>query len=118
MITRVLVFTRQEKLEITTIAIVKLSFARDLPSKEALEHLQEAVSDWIKNTTEGRRAYQYSGGDLNIGDLGSYEVSFRKWLRLSKLTLRDFEITYLGEPSEGTVPFDYHLMKDTEEEVA
>lgn len=40
--------------------------------RRVLELFQESVEEWISETPAGKELYRYSGGDLNIGDLGAY----------------------------------------------
>jgi hypothetical protein len=118
-----LVFIRQEGLNFPTIALATVQTAKKISVQSALKKLKAAVSDWVKNTESGRKCYEYSGGqitaevgknpqfcggDLNIGDLASYEEQFRKdgQTYLKKQGILNFNIQFLGDTSEGTVPFD------------
>lgn len=38
-----------------------------------LHKFRAAVTQWIKETDDGANAWEYSGGDFNIGDYASYE---------------------------------------------
>jgi hypothetical protein len=101
--------------------------AKRISVQIALKKLKAAVSDWVKNTKSGRKCYEYSGGqmtaevgkksqfcggDLNIGDLACYELQFRKdgLPYLKKHGILDFNIQFLGDTSEGTIPFDHNLV--------
>jgi NifB/MoaA-like Fe-S oxidoreductase len=39
------------------------------PDAAVLQMVRRAVTAWVKQTDAGREAWEYSGGDLNIGDL-------------------------------------------------
>jgi hypothetical protein len=119
-----LVFIRQEGLNIPTVALATVQTEKKISVQSALKKLKAAVSDWVKNTQSGKKCYEYSGGkvtreigkkaldfcggDLNIGDLACYELQFCAHGRiyLKKQGILDFNIQFLGDTSEGTIPFD------------
>jgi hypothetical protein len=127
-----LVFIRREGLDIPNIAMVSVVTAKKISVKEALEKLEAAVTDWVKNTQSGRKCYEFSGGkvtrevgskiqdfcggDLNIGDLATHEEQFlsdgQDYLR--KQGILDFNIQYVGDLSEGTFSYDHILVKEEE----
>jgi hypothetical protein len=111
---RIIPFIREESGRgVTTIAIVRLGSIRKVSSLTAIKNLRDAVTEWVMYTTEGKRCWKESNNDLNIGDLALYEMQFKAWVQMQKkpldIQLKDFEILYLGEASEGSMEYDRHL---------
>jgi hypothetical protein len=52
------------------IAVVKFDSRGD--DKEGMEMLIKGITEWVKNTEDGQKAWVYSASDFNVGDLGSY----------------------------------------------
>src|SRR3990167_3681955 len=55
-----------------TIALVKAEIRPDVSNETLLTLIQHAVTSWVQTTNEGRRAWEESDEDFNIGDLVSY----------------------------------------------
>lgn len=36
--------------------------------------LRKGVTNWAQRTENGKEAYEYAGNDMNIGDLGNYDL--------------------------------------------
>lgn len=106
----VLPFIIWEGMKIKNIIIVRLKTLRPVYVEESPPNcLIEAVTQWVERTKYGKECWEYSCGDLNIGDLSSYEKHFRKWLRRqTKLKLVDMEFIY-GGPVNG-LPNHYFLL--------
>jgi hypothetical protein len=125
-----LVFVRHEGLDISNIALATVTTAKKISVKEAMQKLEAAVTDWVKDTLSGRKCYEYSGGkvtrevgsktldlcggDLNIGDLATHEEQFLSNGQdcLRKQGILDFNIQYVGDLSEGTFSYDHILVKE------
>jgi hypothetical protein len=115
---RIIPFIREESGRgVTTIAIVRLGTSHKVSSLTAIKNLCDAVTEWVMYTTDGKQCWKESDKDLNIGDLAMYEMQFKAWVQTKAwvqkkpldIQLKDFEILYLGEASEGSVEFDRHL---------
>lgn len=50
-------------------ALAICSFVTEDNTTSAMEQLQKAVTSWINEMGEGRRAYAQSSEDFNVGDL-------------------------------------------------
>lgn len=74
----------------------------------SLEILQEAVTQWINNTDEGREAYEDSCEDFNIGDLA---VAQSPGL-LEKWSVLDLDVRTLDTGAGSQTHYDKHLYKD------
>jgi hypothetical protein len=56
-------------------ALMVLSFdCEAVEPADAFEMLKKGITHWVKETENGKALWDYSGGDLNIGDLHSYIV--------------------------------------------
>jgi hypothetical protein len=105
-----LTFVRQEGTVLSTIATI--SFHPVLKKGQTpLEKLKEVVTLWVAKTKAGKKAWEYSGGDLNIGDLASYESDFANYGVLHGLF--QFHILNLFD-GEEVVPFDTILANSPE----
>jgi hypothetical protein len=111
-----LVFIRREGLNTSNVALATVTTAKKISVQAAMQKLEAAVTDWVKNTQSGRKCYEYSGGkvtrevgsktsdfcggDLNIGDLATHEEQFlsdgQDYLR--KQGILDFNIQYVRRP--------------------
>ena len=60
-----ILYTREEGLSITNAAICTFS----AQTEDAQKTLETAVTQWVKNTPEGKQQYIQSSKDFNIGDL-------------------------------------------------
>ena len=58
--------------EENTTAIISFTGEERLTVQETLNLVTTAVTKWIQKTKEGKKAWEYSCGDFNIGDLASY----------------------------------------------
>lgn len=56
---------------IVVTAVVKPFITSDT---ELVEELKIGVTKWIRRTKEGRKAWELSSSDINIGDLSSYDL--------------------------------------------
>jgi hypothetical protein len=107
-------FVRQEEGRVTTIAIVQFKTRRPEYNEETLvQILKNALTAWVKQTVRGRKAWDYTGGDFNIGDVGSglQTQDIKKIREVMALEgVDDFDIVYIGDPSHS-VPFDTVLVQ-------
>jgi hypothetical protein len=114
---KVILFTRQEGLSITTIAILKVTLDKNRPEEKVMEELKRLVTMWTRDTKDGKACYNYAGGDLNIGDLAQYDKSFSKYLtslaKKNRGYILNIQIEYCGEP-ESTQAFDTILITQKE----
>ena len=100
-------FVRQEGLEVTNLAILEM-YWEPKTTQTGFAKLQELVSDWVARTKDGKAAWEYSGGDLNIGDLAMYDASFKKFALRRGITVR---FIYVGG-TEETISYDVVLPKE------
>jgi len=106
-------FVRQEGLEVTNLAILEMYWEPGTTTTQTgFAKLQELVSDWVARTKAGKAAWEYSGGDLNIGDLAMYDSTFKKFALRRGITVR---FIYVGG-TEDTVSYDTVLAEEPEEE--
>ncbi|MGR5448545.1 hypothetical protein ACP3V3_01930 [Vibrio sp. PNB22_3_1] len=68
-----ILFTRHEKCQLSTYGILEISHDQNSNSNVLIEKLKSAVTKWIKETPQGKIAWNHSCNDLNVGDLASYE---------------------------------------------
>lgn len=63
---------RQEKLKIGPAVVISADQTQTVTNVNDLEErLVRGVTKWIIGTPEGKRTWEYSSGDLNIGDLAN-----------------------------------------------
>lgn len=68
-----IIVARNDGGEITTIAVVSARRTEKVTDISSLrDAITRAVTRWMGETEDGRGAWDYSGDDFNIGDLGSY----------------------------------------------
>lgn len=104
-----LVFLRYERAQVTSIGLLK--FRTTLDSDSAVQGaLIDATTEWVQKTEAGRRLWEVSDQDLNIGDLVSSDALMDEVL-LTALRLREVEFVEcaLGEP-ENTASYDLVLV--------
>lgn len=59
--------------EDTIIATMSFDVSSDIEFPyQFFERLKKSITEWAKTTEEGKKAYNYSSGDFNFGDLASY----------------------------------------------
>lgn len=110
----VLPFLRHEEGTVTTIAIVELTTRKLVPVVgDKLRALSTAVTAWVKSTKDGKECWRLSSNDLNIGDIASYDKSFRSWVKSQPESslLADFEILWEGDTT-GSTGYDTRLVKE------
>lgn len=113
---KIIPFIREETGKgLTTLAIVRIATPSNVSTQTALKKLQKAVTNWVRTTRSGSECWKESNEDFNIGDLALYEQLFRKDTALKRFGIEEFEIIYIGETSEGSFPFDTHLVTDNKE---
>lgn len=119
-----LTFTRQEGLDITTIAILNVEVDQQVHDQEAaFSALREAVTEWVKTTPGGRDCWQDSCSDLNIGDLANH-VAFKDPMLVAALRARGIvAIDWVDVDADrsfnyDTVLVDASQIRDEDEELA
>lgn len=108
-------FIRTEDGKVTTVALVKFTLAKKMTKDQILIALTALLTQWAKETVEGKKAWEYTGGDFNIGDLASYEGDFCKWLLHAKLTAKGIiNFEFLENGDMDTESYDRVLMNTKE----
>jgi hypothetical protein len=113
--TKYIPFVREEDGKSTTYAILKVVLKpkdATLSNKAIVGYLTVLITMWIAETKEGRKAWQQSCGDFNIGDLAQVEQEFKSWVPHSQLTavgIQDFEILGI-EDGDNPIYFDKVLV--------
>lgn len=87
--------TRKEGFGISNAFIVHAEIEGD--KDDLLDRLCQAVTGWMKYTTEGAMAWEYSGHDFNIGDLASHLDDSGLILYMSYHGILGFELHDLPE---------------------
>lgn len=87
-------FARREGGEITTLGMLKLSTS--LPTEQvAWVGFIDTINHWVATTEAGRKAWEESSKDLNIGDLANYnafkDVDFQRLLAERGLTFKSLD---------------------------
>lgn len=104
-----IVFTRQEGLRIVTVAILKVTLDKDRPQDKIVEEFKRLVTMWVRDTHNGKELWDFSKGDVNIGDLSHYDEEFSKFLRCLSKKNRGYilkaSIVFNGEVDDA-VPYD------------
>lgn len=111
-ITKIVPFLRQEKGKVSTIALLRLTLTKELNNDQIENALTTLVTKWVKDTKEGRKAWQDSGADLNIGDLAMNDTAFLEWVphaQLTKYGIQDLEFLEVGD-TEGSIEYDKILV--------
>jgi hypothetical protein len=93
-------FIRQEVDGIKTLALVQFTVTRPLTQKALVNALTKLITKWVKDTQEGKDAWEQSNGDYNIGDYALTEVTFGNSIPHAELTkhgIQNIEIIYNGE---------------------
>lgn len=104
-------FIRQEGIDITTIAIMKLKVTDETKKSDVVDKLIDVITQWINNTEDGKKAWGESCDDFNVGDLSSYEDLIRETMSKELMTvgIHYFEIIF-QEDSEKVEDFDTVLV--------
>ena len=98
--------------EVTNLAIIEMHWKPETATQTALAKLRKLVTEWVARTKDGKTTWEYSGGDLNIGDLAQYDSTFKKFALRRGITVR---FIYVGG-TEDTVSYDTVLAEEPEEE--
>lgn len=111
--TAMLVFLRYERAEVSTVGVLLLRTAieQDAQVKEALK---AATTHWVNTTEDGRRLWNYSCCDLNIGDLAS-SSAFQSHAFLAALQERGVEYLdcIVGDTTEA-LAYDEMLVNEAQ----
>lgn len=78
-----------------TVAVVTASVTTDaLTNKQTfLNTLITALSNWAQTTGSGRKAWQQSGQDFNVGDLSHYQDDPRLKRQCVKVGIHNLDVT-------------------------
>lgn len=94
-------FIRMDGARLETMAVVEFSLDN---KKDPQTELRKAATAWVRETDSGKTVWEYSGGDMNIGDIASHDESgFAKYVELHGI--KDFRIVYVGDTSDA-LPYD------------
>lgn len=104
-------FDKWEKIDAAAGATFKTNNA--VTTEEAEVAIRRAVTQWVKETDDGRRVYAYANDDLNIGDLASHGIDTLKPF-LEAEGIFDFTITDLVKPGDH-LPYDRVLVNCVED---
>jgi len=87
------------------VAIVKFNSRGE--EKDGMKNIVQGITNWVKHTEEGKAAWRYTVGDLNIGDLDSYLDPRHNVLYqyLNKQGIYNLDIHIIGT---GDYARDYH----------
>jgi hypothetical protein len=110
--TVVIPFIRREGLDITTIAILSVILTRKVSVTTIIKTLTDLLTKWVKDTPEGRTAWQDSCADFNIGDYALCEEQFLSWVPHAKLAakgIQDIKLLSCGDNQE-VINFDKILV--------
>jgi hypothetical protein len=107
-------FVRKDIATIEDMVIVKFTHKNRLKTpREVLEAFTHGITKWVETTNGGRKMWEYSSEDLNIGDLLSLgkdkslkknlkQVGIKKWKPIYQLVNGE-EVSYdkvLASPNE------------------
>jgi hypothetical protein len=94
-----------------TAVVLNINSSHETPD-EAMEALRRALTDWKNTTDEGRKVWEDSSEDFNVGHLAFAGKTISMAKCLHKETIRDLII----EPVEGVTNHDWNydsfLMED------
>ncbi len=79
-----------------TFAVVQWEGVEESKLRDALTN---AVTEWVDTTEDGQGLWQYSCGDLNIGDLAGHGEDEELNRILAKHGIRNFDITTFSDAS-------------------
>ena len=85
---------RQEKFTPTCFVLITAEVDDSIKtSAELVAELRQAVTQWAKQSDDGRDAYAYAADDMNIGDLANYDLDdiVVYSSKIEKITLQQFD---------------------------
>lgn len=63
-------FIRKDGCRIDQLAVIQFTHDEKLKTAAAvLEAFERGITDWVESTVRGKKAWDYSSEDLNIGDM-------------------------------------------------
>lgn len=77
-----------------------------LGHRKFLAALKRAITKWVKSTEEGKKAFEYSCEDFNVGDLSSYTDSPYLTYYLHEEGIHELEISAYASDS-GNMNWNY-----------
>lgn len=103
-----LVFLRNSSGEVENLCMLRLR--TDKQPSDAVDALKSAVTEWVGTTEKGRRVWEVSCNDLNIGDLDSHD-GFADPVLLELLCKHGVEYVGCSQALEGAfVNYDKMLV--------
>lgn len=103
-------FIREENGCITNFAIAVIHTREKADAREEqIQAIKEAVTAWVKNTKEGKKCWEDSMEDLNIGDLNLWSRHFQTFLTNYKGNLCRFDIKVMDD-GEDCIAYDCPLV--------
>lgn len=112
MSTTTLLFARHENASISGFGVVTITSDVSKDPKVLIEKFKAGVTDWVNSTKAGKEIWDYSEGELNIGDLAGYEQDESLADCLSEYGIR-FEIDVL-DGCGNVLPYDTVLANDAD----
>jgi hypothetical protein len=85
------------------VAVVTYKSSKELNQNSMMDLITKAVTEWIDDTEEGKRAWEHSLYDFNIGDLSNYlnSIILRGFLHANDIWELNIEIVGNGDyPTE------------------
>jgi hypothetical protein len=89
--------------------------ARINTADQAFKAIQKGVTQWVKETEEGKKLWKYSSNDMNIGDLAGNEITpeLRKYLLAAGIEHLDIEIVQSND-EECSYHYDSIIVNEDE----
>lgn len=107
------VFIRQDGQDVDAVAILLIQDNDGNRGAAAgLQAVERAITRWVKETPEGREAYEESSEDYNIGDFVDDYQSESLAAYLIKEGIAGLDLTTLCPDETNT--YDHHLVDDEE----
>lgn len=86
---------RNEGWKVSNSLIVEAEIASD--EDDLLDRVCRAVTKWVNTSTDGAKAWEYSGRDFNIGDLASYLHEDELWVCMAEEGIQGFVLRDLPD---------------------
>lgn len=110
---KTLVFVRTEKDGPSTVGVLSMFVEEThglvVSDATVLERLRRAVTAWTVNSEDGRRAWEASSEDLNIGDLDGHLNSPSLVSELARQGIRGLGLL-CADPADGAIDYDTVLV--------
>lgn len=90
-----------------TFADVSCQTDREMTDTELREAVSKAVSEWIAETEDGKKAWEYSCEDFNIGDLACRGIDDDLKEKLEKVGVYELHISTHSFEANWPTPWSY-----------